>query len=369
MNADKRYMRVALSLAGKAQGMTSPNPSVGAVIVRGGRIVGKGYHKRCGLPHAEPVALKDAGRAARGATMYVTLEPCDHFGRTPPCTDAIIGSGIKRVVIAMKDPNPFTDGRGIKKLRAHGIKTTLGVLRDEAAAINRPFIKCMTKKMPYVTVKLAQSIDGKIATRTGDSKWITSDDSRAFVQKLRRSADAVMVGVNTVIRDDPALLPRQVRRRPGKPVRIVVDSRLRTPLDSRIMRSVRDAAVLIVTTDKVSARKAAAYVIKGASVLFAKSKGGMVDLKDMMRKIAKMRITDVLVEGGGELAAGLVDERLADRFIFFIAPKIIGGRSAVTSVEGRGIGMVKKAFPLADLKIRRFAEDIMIEAEAPCLPA
>jgi diaminohydroxyphosphoribosylaminopyrimidine deaminase/5-amino-6-(5-phosphoribosylamino)uracil reductase len=363
MRNDEKYMLLAVALARKAEGLTSPNPAVGAVIVKGGRIVGTGYHKRCGLPHAEVCALKAAGGSARGATLYVTLEPCDHFGRTPPCTEAIIKSGIRRVVIAARDPNPITEGRGIKKLNSKGVRTSLGILEKEAVSLNKPFTKFITKKMPYVTLKLAESIDGKIATRTGDSRWITSDDAREYVQRLRLKSDAVMVGVNTVIADDPTLLPRIRRKSSKRNIRVVVDTGLKTPLNSRLLSSARSGPVLIATTRKVSGKKAAACVSKGAAVLFAKRKNGRVDLRDMFKSLARMDIMEVLVEGGGELAAALIEEKLVDKFIFFIAPKIIGGRGAVTSVEGSGAARMKDAVELKNVSVRKFSKDFMIEAE------
>ncbi|MBI4975025.1 MAG: bifunctional diaminohydroxyphosphoribosylaminopyrimidine deaminase/5-amino-6-(5-phosphoribosylamino)uracil reductase RibD, partial [Candidatus Omnitrophica bacterium] len=208
MTIDERYMRIAIDLAKKAEGKVSPNPIVGAVIVRNGLVIGRGYHKGPGLPHAEINALRRAGSRAKGASLYISLEPCDHFGRTPPCTAAIIKSGIKKVVVGMKDPNPINNGRGIQKLRKAGIKVIVGVLKEEERSINKPYIKFITNKVPYVTVKVAQSLDGKIATKTGDSRWITQEDSRRYVHQLRSSVDAVMVGVNTVIKDDPLLISR-----------------------------------------------------------------------------------------------------------------------------------------------------------------
>lgn len=361
MDRDELYMRRALGLAARGRGLTHPNPCVGALVVKGDRIVGAGYHRRCGLPHAEADALRRAGKAARGSTLYVTLEPCNHFGRTPPCTDLIIRSGVKRVVAAMKDPNPVTGGRGIRRLKARGIATVVGVLEAEAEALNLPFIKFMKTNMPYVTLKIAESLDGKIATRAGDSRWITSDSSRAYVHRLRRKADAVMVGANTAVTDDPTLLARVPGRK--QPARVVVDSGLRTPLTARIFSTVFSSPVIIATTSKASSRKAAAYAMKGATVLFAASKGGRVGLKDLLRRLGRMGLIDILVEGGGELAASLVEARLVDRFLFFIAPKIIGGRGAVPSVGGRGVGRVGDALSLSDVKIRRFAKDILIEAK------
>ena len=348
---DEKYMRIALGLARKAQGLTNPNPAVGAVIVRDGKIVGRGYHKRCGLPHAEINALTAAGSRAKGAALYVTLEPCDHFGRTPPCTDAIISSKIKRVVIGMKDPNPVNNGRGMKALNRAGIKMIAGVLEDEAKQLNKPFIKFMKTGIPYVTVKVAESIDGKIATKTGDSKWITDEDSRKYVHELRARVDAVMVGVNTVIKDDPLLLSNIAKWK--QPVRVVVDSGLKTPGKARIFSGTDISPVYIATTK---------HAAKRANVLTVKADRGKVDLKDLLKRLGKMGVIHVLVEGGGELIAGLVEKRLVDEFLFFIAPKIIGGKAAITPVEGSGIRKMGEALMLKDVKIRKFAKDILIEA-------
>lgn len=353
-------MRQAIGLALKAEGMTSPNPIVGAVVVKDDRIIGRGYHKKAGFAHAEIAALGQARRLAAGATLYVTLEPCDHFGRTPPCTDAIIKSGIKKVVIGMKDPNPLNNGKGIRRLRRHGMIIKTGVLEKASESINKPYIKFITKRMPYITIKVGQSLDGKIATKTGDSRWITSDDSRRYVHKLRQEADAVMVGVNTVIKDNPLLTNRISSDK--QPVRIIVDAHLKTPLNSRIFSDIGKSPVYIATVKRDP--RISRYEEKGAKVLIVKSKDMMVDLRDLLKTLGKMDIVRIMVEGGGELIASLIEEGLADHFLFFIAPKIIGGRSAKTSVEGRGIARVKDAAILRGVKVRRFKEDILIEAEA-----
>lgn len=359
MTIDERYMRIAIDLAKKAEGMTNPNPIVGAVIVKDGKMVGKGYHRGAGLPHAEVNALRQAGKKAEGATLYVSLEPCDHFGRTPPCTDAVIRSGIRKAIIGMKDPNPVNNGRGIKKLKRNGISTKAGVLEEEARAINKPYTKYITTKIPYVTIKAAQTLDGKIATRTGDSRWITSDEARQYVHELRRKVDAVMVGAKTVIKDDPLLTSRASK---GKgPLRIIVDSRLRTPLGARLLSSVDRAPVLIAAIKKYPRIKL--YEKKGAEVLVVKSRRGMVDLRDLLKRLGEIGIAHIMVEGGGELIAGFLEEGLADKLLFFIAPKIIGGRDAVTSVEGEGLARIKDAVMLKTMKIKRFGEDILIESE------
>jgi len=350
-------MRLAIRLAKRAEGMTSPNPLVGAVIVRRGKVVGSGYHRKAGLPHAEVNALGRAGRDARGATLYVTLEPCDHFGRTPPCTDAIIKSGIKRVVAAMKDPNPVNNGKGIKKLRRHGIEVTVGLMEEESRLMNRPYLKFITEKMPYVTIKIAETLDGKIATRTGDSRWITSDSARRYVHRLRGSADAVMVGAGTVVRDDPLLTARIPGSR--QPVRVVVDSRLRVPLNSKIFSGMKRSPVIIATTKKGKAAKR--FEGAGARLIFTRIKAGRVDIRDLLERLAGMGITSLMVEGGGELVAGFLEEGLADRVLFFIAPRIIGGRDAVTPVEGMGAARVADAIEVEEVRMKRFGRDILVE--------
>lgn len=342
MSIHEKYMRLAIDLAKKAEGRTSPNPIVGAVIVKNGRIIGKGYHERCGLPHAEINALKEAGETAEGAALYVSLEPCDHFGRTGPCTDAIIRSGIKKVVIGMKDPNPINNGRGIKKLKKHGIKVTSGVLAKEAEAINRPYIKFITKGLPYITVKVAQTLDGKIATRCGDSKWISSDDSRRYVHCLRSKADAVMVGANTVLKDDPQLLSKTSKGR--QPVRIIVDGRKKIPSGAKIFSGADRSPVILASSEESCKNK-------------------NIDLARLLNHLARKGIAHILVEGGGELIAGLIEKDLVDRMLIFVAPKIAGGRRAITSVEGIGVAKISQAKDFCIKNIRRFKRDILIEAE------
>lgn len=340
MNPDEKYMSLAIELAKKAEGRTSPNPIVGSVIVKNNKIIGRGYHKKAGLPHAEVNALRQAGAAAKGATLYITLEPCNHYGRTPPCTDAIIKSALKRVVIAMWDPNPINNGSGIRKLKRRGIKVTSGVLLKEAEAINKPYIKFITKGLPYITVKVAQSLDGKIATRTGDSKWISGEDSRRYVHELRSKVDAVMVGANTVIKDNPVLLSKTSKDK--QPLRIIVDGASKVPSDAKIFSSLKRSPVIVASS---------------------KSGAKRIDLTRLLKTLAQKNITHILVEGGGELIAGLAEKGLVDRFLIFIAPKIIGGRRAVTSVEGNGVARIKNALNFKNLRIRRFKEDILIEAQ------
>ena len=360
MKSHEKYMSMAIELARKAEGCTSPNPIVGAVIVKNGKIVGHGYHKKAGLAHAEINAISQAGKKARGGTLYVTLEPCNHFGKTPPCTDAIINSGIKTVIAAMPDPNPLTKGRGIKILKKHGIKVIVGVLEKEAKAMNRPFTKFITSGMPFVTIKTAQSLDGKIATRTGDSKWITSESARRYVHTLRARSDAVMVGVNTVIADDPRLTAR-IPGVKAQPIRVIVDSDLKTPLNARALKE-KWSGIIIATCS--NSKRIINYKKLGAEVFILKRTGGKVDLRSLLRELAKRGIVNILVEGGGTLNASLLSGRLIDRMLFFIAPKIIGGRDAFTSVEGLGPALVKDSINMAITGIRIFKEgDMLVEAE------
>ncbi len=361
VNTDEKYMRIAIKLAARARGLTNPNPAVGALIVKDDKIIGKGYHERAGLPHAEINALNEAGKAAKDASLYVTLEPCDHFGRTPPCTDAIIRSGIRKVIVGMKDPNPINNGRGIKKINRCGIKTKIGILGEEALSLNRPYLKFITKKIPYVTVKIAESLDGKIATRTGDSKWISSEDSRRYVHRLRGRVDAVMVGFDTVKKDDPLLISKLPVQK--QPIRIIVDTYLNTPLDAKVFSHIRSSPVMIATTKKASMAKRRLYEDKGAKLLFAKLKNGKIDLKNLFKTLGKIQIMHIMVEGGGELIASLVKEKLVDQVLFFIAPKIVGGKDAITPVEGRGVGRISDAVILKNLKIKKFEKDILINAE------
>ncbi|HPM42477.1 MAG TPA: bifunctional diaminohydroxyphosphoribosylaminopyrimidine deaminase/5-amino-6-(5-phosphoribosylamino)uracil reductase RibD [Candidatus Omnitrophota bacterium] len=360
MNTDEKYMRLAIGLARKAEGMTSPNPIVGAVVVRKGSLIGTGYHHKCGLPHAEVNAIKRAGSRSRGSTMYVTMEPCDHFGRTPPCTDAIIKSGIKKVVIGAKDPNPVTNGKGVRRLRAAGVKVVSGVLEAEARNLNRPFAKYITVGMPYVTLKMAQSLDGKIATRTGDSKWISSEDSRRFVHMLRGRVDAVMVGANTVLKDDPSLLSKVSKKR--QPARVVLDSsEIRIPAKAKIFENIKLSPLYIATSGEAGLARFADYERLGAKILYLGGSGSRVDLKRLLAALGELGMTHILVEGGGDLAAGLLESKLVDEILFFIAPKIIGGRDALTAVGGAGVARVRDAVGLKRMGCVPIGKDLLIK--------
>lgn len=358
MKTREYYMNLAMKLALKGKGKTSPNPLVGALVVKGGRIIGKGFHARAGLAHAEVIALDEAQDLAEGATLYVTLEPCVHFGRTPPCVARIIKSGVKEVIIGMVDPNPLNNGKGIEILKQNKIKVEVGFLEDRLKRMNEVFIKYITKRMPFITVKVAESLDGRIATKTGDSKWITSDKSRALAHRARRDFDAIMVGVNTVLRDNPKLDAWFSKKHP---VKIVIDSQLSTPEKANIFSG--ESPVIIATLATRSGQETEnRKILEGkANILEIKEKAGQINLKDLMKKLAGMGITSVLVEGGGMLIGSLFDDGLVDKVMFFISPKIIGGKDAISSVMGHGISRVERALKLKSLSLKRVGEDFLIE--------
>jgi len=356
---DEYYMGLALKLALKAKGKTSPNPLVGAIVVKADKIVGRGFHAKAGFAHAEIVALDQAGKKAFGATLYVTLEPCAHTGRTPPCINRIVESGIKEVVVGMIDPNPLNNGKGIIFLKQNNIKVRVGVLEKQLKKINESFIKYITTRIPFVTVKVAESLDGRIATRTGDSKWITSDKSRAFAHRIRKDYDAIMVGVNTVLRDNPSLNAWFSQK---KLIKIIVDSNLSISENSNIFAG--ESQVIIITLacrpgQETENRKSLAAKAK---ILEVKEKAGQINLRDALKKLARLQISNIMVEGGGTLIGSLFDERLVDKILFFISPKIIGGKDAVSSVMGNGVKRIDQAIKLRELKIRRFDEEFLIEA-------
>lgn len=358
--AHERYMRLALRLARQAQGHTSPNPMVGALVIRDGRVVGQGYHRRAGAPHAEVEALRQAGARARNATLYVTLEPCNHTGRTPPCCDAIIAAGISHVVVAAKDPNPITNGRGITRLRREGIQVVRGVLESEAQALNEPFRKAMQTGLPLVMAKIGQSLDGKIATADGQSRWITSEASRRLAHRWRSRADAILVGINTILQDDPVLTARAGTPRPARPVKVIVDSRLQMPASARCLSAASPIPTLIATTRRHPAR-AAALARRGAEVLVFPPRHGRVPLRRLCRSLARRGIQSILIEGGGEVLASALAERLVDRVVFFIAPILIGGRTAPSSIGGTGIDRLTRAIRLGDVIVRRVGPDLCVE--------
>lgn len=361
-------MRRALSLARRGAGMTSPNPAVGCVIVKDGRIVGEGWHRKAGTPHAEVHALSRAGELACGADVYVTLEPCSHYGRTPPCADALIAAKVSRVLIGMRDPNPLVSGRGIEKLRAAGIDTRCGIMERECILLNEPFVKHVTSGLPFVILKSAMTLDGKTATSTGESKWITNDKSRRYVHKLRAMVDAVMVGVGTVLADNPQLNCRL----PGNtkdPLRVIVDSKLRIPPDSNVLCPELSGNTLIATIENDPAR-ISGFEKRGVRVLVCSDRDGRVDLKDMLKRLGEAGIQSVLLEGGRSLASSALHEGLIDKFLLFYAPKILGGEDGFGLFAGKGVEKMDCAVTLKDIAVRHFGEDIMVEAypEKTCSP-
>lgn len=356
MNTDERYMKTALSLARKGMEGASPNPMVGAVVVKNGRVVGKGYHKRYGEAHAEVNALNDAGKAANGGTLYLNLEPCCHFGKTPPCTDAVIKAGIKRVVAGMTDPNPKVSGKGFEILKRGGIQVDVGVLEEECGRLNEAFIKRITTGRPFVILKVAASLDGKTATKNKESKWITSEASRLYVHMIRKRVDAIMTGIGTVLADDPILMPRAGKLK-KTPLRVVVDSKLRVPASAQVVGK----NTLFVVTEKASGKRVDFLKTQGAEVEVFKPRGERVDMALVMKHLGKRGINSVMVEAGPELSASLLMEGLVDKVLFFYAPKIIGGVEAPGIVGGAGIEKLSDAISLKDIKIKRFGADILVE--------
>ncbi len=352
-------MQTAITFARKGIGKTSPNPAVGAVIVKNGKIIGKGYHKKAGLAHAEINALKQAGIKAKGAEMYVTLEPCNHFGRTPPCTDAIIKSGVKKVFIGMKDPNPLVAGKGIRRLMNAGMDVEVGILEDECKDINEAYIKYIATKTPFVTLKLASTLDGKIATSTGESKWITGETARRFAHRMRAEADAVMVCIGNVLRDKPELTTRLVK---GKdPVRIVVDSKLRTPVNARVLNTKRGGIIIATTKERSQKEKRIKKLKdKGVEVLALPSKKGEVDLKALMKELGKREIANLIIEGGSTLAASAIKDGIVDKIAIFYAPRLFG-KEGLPMIQGLGIKRLKDAVSLSSLEYKRLGEDILVE--------
>ena len=359
---DARWMARALELAARGRGLTSPNPMVGAVVVAGGEVVGEGFHAGAGGPHAEIMALGSAGGRARGATLYVTLEPCNHQGRTPPCAPAVVAAGVIRVVSAVRDPNPRVPGGGAEVLRAAGIEVSLGVRDDEARDLNRVFFTAMTRGRPHVTLKAAMTLDGKIAAHDGGSRWITGEAARQEAHRLRSESDAVVVGIGTALADDPALDVRLGRPWPREPWRVVVDSRARLPRTARILSAGTPARALIAVTDAAPAERVAALEAAGATVLACKSAGAHVDLVDLAGRLFALDAMAVLVEGGAELNAGFLSAGLVDRVAVFVAPKLVGGRSAPTPVGGAGLSL-GDAVALTRVRTRAVGDDWLIEAD------
>jgi diaminohydroxyphosphoribosylaminopyrimidine deaminase/5-amino-6-(5-phosphoribosylamino)uracil reductase len=354
---DNRYMRLALRLACKGAGRTSPNPMVGAVLVRRGKIIATGYHRRAGDDHGEIAALKRAGKRARGATLYLNLEPCSHFGRTPPCTDALIRTGVRRVVVGMVDPNPRVSGRGIRKLRRAGIHVQSGILQDECRALNEAFSKYITRRVPFVTLKLAASLDGRIATSTGDSRWVTGREARRYVHQLRNQVDAIMVGVGTVLADDPRLTCRIPGGR--NPYRIILDSRLRIPLAARVLNPGEPGKTIIVAGPRPSLRKVKAVERIGAQVWRFAPRKGAIPFAPVLKTLGKRGIVSVMIEGGAFTAARALKEKVVDKVCFFYAPKIIGG-DGTQMIESLGVRKMSRSGKIGSLAIKKVGKDFLV---------
>lgn len=360
MKTDQEYMKLALDLAATALGKTNPNPVVGAILVKDGVIVGTGLHRKAGEPHAEVHAFNMAGEHAKDATLYVTLEPCSHFGRTPPCAEMVRNSGVKRVVIATEDPNDKVAGSGIALIKEAGIDVTVGVLQEEARKLNERFIHNMVAHKPFVLSKVAMTLDGKIATATGHSQWVTSEESRKDVHYLRNEVDAIMVGVGTVLADDPRLTTRL--EGPSKnPIRIVLDTNLRTPISAKILDT-NEAPTWIVTTLKEDDEIAIKLVEKGVQLITVPLKDDFLDLEVMLEILYEKGITDILLEGGSMVNASFMRAGLIQKYIAYLAPKIAGGANSYTPFRGEDIDTIDEAVSLHFEKVEKIGEDLKITA-------
>ena len=358
LSYDEKYMRLAMQLAGNAIGRTSPNPLVGAVIVKDNRVVGCGWHRKAGTPHAEVHALNQAGELAQGADVYVTLEPCAHYGKTPPCAKALVEAKVKNVYGGLLDVNPKVAGKGFKILEDAGIHVEYGFLQDELRKQNEVFFKWIEHKKPFIVLKAAMTLDGKIATATGQSKWITNETSRAYGYKLRDIYDGIMVGINTVIEDNPMLTARVDG---GKnPIRIVVDSSLRIDINANVVQD-KSAKTIVATTDKADKDKILKLQAQDVDVIVVdKDKNDKVDIEKLLDILGQQNICSILVEGGATLSGSFVAKKLVDKVYFFIAPKIVGGKEAKTPVAGTGILNLQEALALKDIQIEKLEEDVLI---------
>ena len=359
--ADLSFQSMAFGLAEKARGWASPNPYVGAVIVRNSIIVGSGYHEKPGRPHAEAVALQAAGRRALNSTLYVTLEPCAHWGRTPPCVDSLLGAGFKRIVVSSVDPNPLVNGRGIQKLRQAGIRVEVGLLDEKNRSLNEAYIKFIQHKVPFVTVKAAVSLDGKIATASSDSQWISSEATRRHMHLLRGEQDGIMVGINTLLEDDPLLTVRHPAWPDKRLTRIIVDSRLRFPLKARMLDTLSAGKIIVFSGRNASRDKAAALRKKGVEVVSLPAADGSVDLQAVLSHLGGESLSGILVEGGSRLMTSLIERRLVDKLILSISPRMIGGERSPSLLGGRGVDRVGEAIGLSRIRALRIENDIIVE--------
>jgi len=357
---DASFMHRALRLALRGQGRVEPNPMVGCVIVREGRVIGEGWHRRFGGPHAEVEALRRCRSSPRGATVYVALEPCCHYGKTPPCTDALIAARVRRVVAALRDPNPAVAGRGLQRLRRAGVRVELGLLADEAGELNAPYLKLTRRRLPWLILKWAQSLDGKIATHTGDSKWISDAAARAHAHRTRGRVDAIIVGVHTVLRDDPRLTCRVARPR-RIATRVVLDSRLRTPADAKLVRTSRRVPTWIFCRPDAPPARARRLERAGCVIRRVRAERDGLSLGDMLRTLGAAGMTNVLVEGGSRLLGAFFDQRLADELHIYVAPLLIGGQDALGPLHGIGAARIRDALRLKHAKWARLGDGWLVQ--------
>jgi diaminohydroxyphosphoribosylaminopyrimidine deaminase/5-amino-6-(5-phosphoribosylamino)uracil reductase len=365
---DSVYMALALRLAAKGRGRTSPNPLVGAVVVSRDRIVGQGYHRYAGGSHAEAVALESAGKRARGATLYVTLEPCSHTRkRTPPCVPTILNSGIRRIVVAMRDPNPMVNGRGIRRLRRAGIDVAVGCLREQAERLNEAYSHWIRTGRPFVLLKAAMTLDGQVATAAGESQWITGEPARRHVHRLRSRMDALMTGIGTVLKDDPRLtarLPVAESKEGGRqPIRVILDTTLRIPFTARVLSSKPDSQTIVATTEKASRRRMKLLHARGVTVLVLPNEQGRVSLKACLSRLGKMGITSVMLEAGSELNAAALRDGLINRLLLYVAPVLLGGQDAKGLLGGASPKRLADALSLEDFRIQRLGRDVLVEGK------
>ena len=358
---DRHFMNMALDLAAKGQGFTSPNPMVGAVVVKDDQVVGRGYHKIAGGSHAEVNALEAAGEFAKGATLYVTLEPCNHTGRTPPCTRKILELGVARVVAAMKDPNPIVAGNGAEFLEQNGVQVTTGVCEAQAQKLNEAFIKYVCTGRPFVMAKCAATLDGRIATRTGDSRWVTGESARRYVHQLRHRTDAIMVGINTIRNDDPSLTTRLPGSQGSDPARVILDTHLTISPDARVLQQESAAPTILVAGLPVAENKKRAFEKSGAQVLEVALKNDLIDMNALMEQLGAMELTSLLIEGGSRVLASAFNRAVVDKVFFFYAPKILGGDDGVPICSGPGAELMGECIGIRDIAVHRLGDDVLIE--------
>lgn len=360
VDLDRKYMERALSLAAQGRGRTSPNPMVGAVLTKKGTIIGEGYHAYAGADHAEVVALKATKETASGAVCYVTLEPCTHYGKTPPCAEALIKAGVTRVIVATYDPNPLVAGAGVRRLREAEIRVEVGLLQEAASRLNEAYCKYIRAREPFVVLKAALSLDGKLATRTGDSQWITGEGARRRVHEMRDTVDAVVVGIGTVLKDDPMLTTRLEVREGRDPLRVVVDSRGRLPLGARLLRT-GSRSPLVAVGPRIPPRRLHRLKEAGAEVVVLPEGEGGLSLRDLICELGRREITSVMIEGGGKLATSALQAGLVDKLILMLAPILIGGKKAPTLLRGDGVEKLAEALHVSQLSVERVGQDLILE--------